>query len=94
MKTRIGFIKKSDVTPKKGDICGECRDNGLNVCELDEICQVRLAEALGRDQMEVVTSIDYAAKKGLLEVRLAKVKGTPLKFVKLSEGGRLFFASK
>jgi hypothetical protein len=94
MKTHIGFIKKSDLAPEGRDICGECRDNGLNMCELDEICQVRLAEALGKDQMEIITSIDYAAKKGLLDVRLAKVKGAPIKFVKLSEGGRLFFASK
>jgi len=90
MKTSIGFIKKSDLAPKKGDLCGGCRDNGLNVCELDEICQVRLAEALGRDQMEVVESIGHAAKKGLLEVRQAKLKGTSIQFIKLSESGRLF----
>ncbi len=94
MRTRIGFLKKSDLEPKKGDICGVCRERGLNVCELDEICQLRLAEALGKDHMEIITSIDYAAKKGLLEVRLARVKGTPIKFVKLSEGGKLFFASR
>lgn len=94
MKTSISFIKKSDLAPRKGDICGECRDNGLNICELDEICQVRLAEALRKDQLEVIESIDHAAKKGLLDVRNAKLKGTPIKFVKLSDGGRLFFASK
>ncbi len=94
MKTHIGFIHKSDLEPRQADICGDCRDNGLNLCELDEICQVRLAEALGKDQSEIVDSIDHAVKQGLLDIRPATVKGNPMKFVKIGDGGRLFFASK
>ncbi len=93
MKTSIGFIKKSDLKPEKSDICGECREKGLNLCDMDEICQARLAEALGREQTEVETSIDYAAKKGLLKVRFTKVRGRHMHFVKLSDDGRLFFGA-
>ncbi len=91
MKTEIGFIDKSELFPGKGEMCGECRDKGLNICDLDEICQERLAEAIGKEQVAVVASIDHAMEKGLLEVRLARVKGKSMRFVKLSGDGRLFF---
>ncbi len=87
----IGFIRKSDLEPRRGDTCGECRERGLDICQLDEICQERLAEALGKEPLDLGEGLHGAMEKGLLQVRWAKARGRRMRFVKLSEEGRLLF---
>lgn len=99
METHIGFIDRSELTPgnKDTEICIECRAKGLNLCEIDEICQLRLASALGDKEYTILTkSIDFASQKGLIEVRTVKVKGKnrPSKFIKITEQGEMFFGTE
>lgn len=99
METHIGYIDRSELSPesKDTDVCIECRAKGLNLCDIDEICQVRLASALGSDKYSIVAkSIDHANEKGLIEVRTVKVKGKnrPSRFIKITEQGAMFFGTK
>lgn len=96
MKSSIGFIKRSEITPesKDSDVCAACRAAGLNTCEADEICQIRLAHALGKPRTEIVTSIDHARKKGLVDVRYVKLRGRPERFIRITEQGKMFFGSR
>ncbi|MBI5253315.1 MAG: hypothetical protein HY930_02810 [Euryarchaeota archaeon] len=96
MNGSIGFIKRSEIAPegKDSDVCAECRAAGLNICDADEICQLRLANALGKSHTEIATSIDYARKKGLIDVRYVKFKGSPKRFIRITEQGRMFFGSR
>ncbi|MFQ6105884.1 MAG: hypothetical protein ACE5NL_02310 [Candidatus Hydrothermarchaeaceae archaeon] len=93
MKTRIGFIEMSELVPagKERDICMECREKGLNLCDVDEICHVRLAEALGKDWDEILPSVKYAEKKGVINTRDVISKGEPKKLIRMSEDGKMFF---
>ncbi len=99
METEIGFIDRSELTPgsKDTEICIECRAKGLNLCEIDEICQLRLASALGDKEYTILAkSIDFANQKGLIEVRAVKVKGKnrPSRFIKITEQGDMFFGAE
>jgi hypothetical protein len=94
MGTEFGFIKKSDIQSRgKGlDLCGECQAQGLNLCHIDEVCQVRLAQSLGREEKEVDEAVDYASKKGLLRVRTLRGRGKrPRKFIRITECGDTVF---
>ncbi len=98
METEIGFIDSRELTPggKDTEICIECRAKGLNLCEIDEICQLRLASALGDKKASILlSSIDFASEKGLIEVRTLKVKGKnrPSRFIKITEQGERFFGT-
>lgn len=92
----IWFIKKSEAAPegKDFDVCAECRAEGRNMCGADEICQLRLASALGKPHTEIATSIDCARKKGLVDVRYIRFKGEPKRFVRITEQGKMFFGSR
>ncbi len=94
MKTRISFIPASEVLPiKEDDICGKCRMLGLNLCAYDEVCQIRLAKALGKPREEIDATLDEAKRKGLIKVRETKLRGDrPRRFIKITEKGKLFFA--
>jgi DNA-binding MarR family transcriptional regulator len=94
MKTSIGYIDRRELIPQKDeDICAQCRAKGLNLCDIDEICQIRLAASLGKMKTDIDASIDFAKKKGLIEVREVKVKGNrPKRFIKITEEGKMFFA--
>jgi hypothetical protein len=96
MKGSIGFIKRSEIASegKDSDVCAECRAAGLNICEVDEICQMRLANALGKPHTEIATSIDHARKKGLIDVRYVKLKDRPKRFIRITEQGKMFFGSQ
>lgn len=99
METEIGFIDRSELTPggKDTEICIECRAKSLNLCEIDEICQLRLASALGgRKASVLLSSIDFASEKGLIEVRTVKVKAKnrPSRFIKITEQGEMFFGTE
>ncbi len=87
----IGFIRKSELEPRRRDTCGKCRERGLDICQLDEICQERLAEALGREPIDLEAGLNGAVEKGLLRVRLAKARGRRVQFIKLSDEGRFLF---
>lgn len=92
----IWFIKRSEAAPegKDSDICAECRAAGLNVCDADEICNLRLANALGKPHTEIATSIEHARKKGLVDVRYIKLRGRPNRFIRITEQGKMFFGSR
>ncbi len=97
-KTTIqyGFIKKSELSPgeMESDVCAKCRSKGLNLCDIDEICQIRLANALGKDLKEIDESIDYATKKGLINVRQTGSRGKrPKTFIKITSQGKMFFGT-
>jgi DNA-binding MarR family transcriptional regulator len=95
MKTSISYVDKSEIFPeaKDADVCAQCRSKGLNLCDIDEICQIRLAAALGEDRPSIDASVDYAKKKGLIEVREIKGKGDrPRRFIKITDQGKMFFA--
>jgi hypothetical protein len=99
METEIGFIDRQELTPKGKDteICIECRAKGLNLCEIDEICQLRLASTLGSGKYEIISkTIDLASEKGLIEVRTVKVKGKnrPSRFIKITDQGDMFFGTE
>jgi len=94
MKTEISYVKKSELRPdlKNDDICRQCIDAGLNTCHVDEVCQLRLAEALegGNERMRI--SLDMASRKGLVRVRKLKTgEDRPNRFVKITERGKAFF---
>jgi predicted transcriptional regulator len=94
MKTKISYLDRAELIPtrKDVDLCGECRSKGLNLCDVDEICQIRLANALGKRHSEVSVFVDYAKKKGLIDVRYIKAKGArPKKFIKITDKGEMFF---
>jgi|Deesub1362A_J573_1020465.scaffolds.fasta_scaffold00151_68 hypothetical protein len=91
MKTSIGYIDRRDLTPEETDICADCRSKGLNICEIDEICQARLAAALG-NMRDIDSSIDFARKKGLIKVREIDVGGEKRRFIKITEEGEVLFA--
>ena len=96
MTAGYGFIKKSELSPgeMESDVYAECRSKGLNLCDIDEICQIRLANALGKDLKEIDASIDYAIKKGLINVRQIKSRGKrPSTFIKITYQGRMFFGT-
>lgn len=88
----IWFIKKSEAAPegKDFDVCAECRAEGRNMCGADEICQHRLANALGKPHAEIATSIDYAREKGLIDVRYVELKGRSERFIRITEQGKMF----
>ncbi len=92
MKTEIGFIRREEVLPSKGDVCAECIARGLNACEQDEVCLLRLAQVLGKEIKEIYPSLIEAQKKGLVIIRSVNV-GKPRKFIKITEEGKLFFGS-
>jgi hypothetical protein len=92
--TEAGYLRKSDLRPRKGDICGPCRDRGQDICEKDEICQVRLAAALGKEVRDVSASIDYASRKGLITIREKNTKRGKVRFVKITDQGRLLSGKK
>ena len=99
METHIGFIDRSELTPdnKDTEICIQCREKGLNLCEMDEICQLRLASALDSEKFSILSkTIDLACEKGLIEVRRVKVKGKnrPSRFIKITEQGEMFFGTE
>lgn len=75
------------------DVCAECRAAGLNICGADEVCQLRLANALGKPHTEIATSIDHARKKGLVDVRYVRFKGGPERLIRITEWGRMFLGS-
>lgn len=95
MEANIGDIDRTELSPESKDtaLCIECRKKGLNLCDIDEICQLRLASALGDKKYSVISnSIDYAGKKGLIDIRTVKVKGNrPKQFIKITEQGKMFF---
>ncbi len=94
METEIGFIPASRIKPEPHDLCGECRARGFNLCERDEVCQIRLAEALGlsRDDIELV--LREAERKGVVKVRSVSVsRNRPRKFIKITEMGEILFAA-
>ncbi len=95
METHIGYIDRSELSieSKDTEVCMECREKGLNLCDIDEICQMRLASALGNKKYPIIEkSIDYANEKGLIEVRKVKVEGNrPNRFIKITEQGKMFF---
>jgi hypothetical protein len=98
METEIGFIDRSELSPESKDteLCIECRAKGLNLCDIDEICQLRLATALGDKNISIIAkSIDFASEKGLVEVRTVRVKGKnrPSRFIKITEQGKMFFGT-
>ncbi len=95
MDIEIGYIDRSELSieSKDTEVCMECREKGLNLCDIDEICQMRLASALGSKKYPIIEkSIDYANEKGLIEVRKVKVEGNrPNRFIKITEQGKMFF---
>lgn len=95
METHISYIDRSELSleSKDTEVCMECRLKGLNLCDVDEICQLRLASALGKKKYTIIEkSIDYANEKGLIEVRTVKVNGNrPNRFIKITEQGKMFF---
>lgn len=95
METHIGYIDRSELSldGKDSDVCLECRLKGLNLCDIDEICQMRLASTLGEKKYSLIEkSIDYANEKGLIEMRAVEVKGNrPKRFIKITEQGKMFF---
>lgn len=93
MKARIGYVGKSELAPevKDEDVCGECRAKGLNLCDKDEICVLRLAKTLGKQPEDIIAAIDFASQKGLVEVRSMPSRKRPNKFVRITEVGSLFF---
>ncbi len=95
METEIGYIDRSELSPdsKDTEVCMECRLKGLNLCDIDEICQMRLASALGSGKRSMVDgSLEYASEKGLIEVRTLEAEGNrPKRFIKITEQGKLFF---
>ena len=95
MDIEIGYIDRSELSieSKDTEVCMECRAKGLNLCDIDEICQMRLASALGSKKYPIIEkSIDYANEKGLIEVRKVKVEGNrPNRFIKITEQGKMFF---
>ncbi len=95
METEIGYIDRSELSPdsKDTEVCMECRLKGLNLCDIDEICQMRLASALGSGKRSMVDrSLEYASEKGLIEVRTMEAEGNrPKRFIKITEQGKLFF---
>ncbi len=97
METHIGYIDRSELSPESKDteVCMECREKGLNLCDIDEICQLRLASALGSKKYSIIEkSIDHASEKGLIEVRIVKVKGNrPKRFIKITDQGTMFFGT-
>ena len=57
------------------------------------MCQIRLAEALGKPRDEIDATLDEAKRKGLIKVRETKLRGDrPRRFIKITEKGKLFFA--
>lgn len=55
MGDEFWFVKRSEILPggKDSDLCAQCRAKGLNLCTLDEVCQLRLAQALGKEGEEI-----------------------------------------
>lgn len=91
---RIGFVGRSELLPesKDEDVCGECRAKGLNLCDRDEVCTLKLAHMLGKEPEEIIAAIDYANRKGLVEVRsIGSKKRRPSQFVRITEVGSMFF---
>ncbi|NOZ83024.1 MAG: hypothetical protein GXN98_04340 [Euryarchaeota archaeon] len=95
METEIGFIPASRVKPdRRQDICGECRAKGFNLCDRDEVCQIRLAEALGLSREDVELTLREAERKGVVKVRTVRVsRDRPRKFIKITEMGEILFAA-
>ncbi|NOZ77200.1 MAG: hypothetical protein GXO65_05945 [Euryarchaeota archaeon] len=89
VNTEVGYLRKSDIRPKKGDICGLCRDRGQDICELDEICHVRLAAALGKSARDISASIDYAGRRGLITIREEETEKGKVRFIKITDQGRV-----
>ena len=75
IETRVGYVKKYDLTPKKSDLCGKCRELGEDICRKDEICIERLAKALGKSAESILSTVDYASQRGLVCLRTIKKKG-------------------
>jgi hypothetical protein len=88
--TEIGYVKKSEIVPRERDICGICRYKGQDICARDEICHMRLAVALGKEVRDVTASLDYAAKRGLITLREESTKKGKVRFVKITDQGKLF----
>ncbi len=95
MKTEIGFIPASEVRPDRSqDLCGECRARGFNLCERDEVCQIRLAEALGLSREDIEVTLIEAERKGVVKIRTVNVSpNRPRKFIKITEVGEILFAA-
>ena len=93
IETRVGYVKKYDLTPKKADLCGQCRDREDDVCVQDEICIARLAKALGKSAKTITSSLDLASQRGLITLRKAKRKGRSVPMIKITDEGRMVFGT-
>ena len=94
MGDEFRFIKRSEILPegKDSDICAQCRARGLNLCDLDEFCQLRLAQALGKGGEEVSEALELARGEGLVDVRSVRARGKrPKKFVRITDRGSFLF---
>lgn len=94
METSVSFLNLSELLPdlKSDDTCGKCIADGLNLCSHDEICQIRLASALGRGRKKIDVSVDEAKTMGFIKVREIHKGSAPRKFIKLTPQGEMFFA--